>query len=417
MNILFFSDIYPDAEHPSRGVYNYELCSALAADHDVRVIAPRGWPEVLQSLQSGRSYRPRPNADGPNVPAVYPTYWYTPKVFRERYGDFLWRSARGTLQRLLQSFAPDAVLSYWAHPDGEVGLRAARMLGVPAAVIVGGSDVLVLPHCPKRGERVRHVLRESDAVITISEGLREKVIGLGVDAGRVHTIRQGINPRLFFTETRCAPNGHADSRSASRARLAQQHPALTVARPMLLWVGRMVDVKRLDVLVTATAELRRRGREFVLCLAGDGPLRERIAAMVAEQSLDHCVHFAGSLAPESLGDWYRAADATVMSSESEGLPNVLRESLACGTPFVATDVGSIREIADECYSLLVPPGDATSLADALETVLDGPYRENARRYEPRTWDVMAAEVAALLHHCGAENPSTARADEVVCHVC
>ncbi len=411
MNILFFSDIYPDAEHPSRGAYNYELCSALAMEHDIRVVAPRGWPEVLRSLRSGRPFRPRPNPDGPAVPAAYPTYWYTPKVLRERYGDFLWQSTRGTIQRLSRSFVPDAVLSYWAHPDGEVGLRAARMLGVPAAVIVGGSDVLILPHCPKRGERVRHVFRESDAVITISEGLREKVIELGIDDDRVHTIRQGVNPRLFSIE-----NPLMQNRQAARARLVADHPALEGERPMLLWVGRMVDVKRLDVLVTAVAELRRQGRDFVLCLAGDGPLRERIAEKATEQHLGDCVHFTGSLAPKSLGDWYRAANVTVMSSESEGLPNVLRESLACGTPFVATDVGSIREIADKRYAVLVPSGDAKALADGLETVLDGPHQENARRYEPRTWNMMAAEVAALLHHCGAESGSTELTERVVCHV-
>ncbi len=411
MNILFLSDIYSDAAHPSRGAFNFELCAALAENHDVRVIAPRGWPEVLRSLMSGQSYRPRPHPEGPNVPVAFPTYWYTPKILREHYGDFLWRSIRNEVRHLSRSFAPDAVLSYWAHPDGEVGLRAARMLGVPAAVIVGGSDVLLLPHCPKRGARVRNVLRASDAVITISEGLREKVIELGVDGDHVHTIRQGINPRLFFTENRLTEN-----QQAARARLVSNHPALDGERAMLLWVGRMVDVKRLDVLVTAAAELRRRRREFVLCLAGDGPLREQIAEMVSEQGLENDVLFTGALPPEALGDWYRAANATVMSSDSEGLPNVLRESLACGTPFVATDVGSIREIADERYAILVPSGDAKSLADGLETVLDGTHQENARCYDPRTWEMMAEEVTALLDQCGAENLSTKRSEELVCHV-
>jgi len=70
-----------------------------------------------------------------------------------------------------------------------------------------------------------------------------------------------------------------------------------------------------------------------------------------------------------LPDWYRAADLTVLPSRSEGLPNVLRESLACRTPFVASNVGGIIEIADPGSSLLVPPEDHSALADAIAQAL------------------------------------------------
>jgi glycosyltransferase involved in cell wall biosynthesis len=87
---------------------------------------------------------------------------------------------------------------------------------------------------------------------------------------------------------------------------------------------------------------------------------------------------------------------TVLSSQSEGLPNVLRESLACGTPFVSTDVGSIREIAAPGCAELTTPGDWQAFADAIEKVLDGPHRSAAQDYEPRTWSECALEVAALF---------------------
>ncbi|MBX3438819.1 MAG: glycosyltransferase [Planctomycetaceae bacterium] len=404
MNILFFSDIFPDADHPSRGTYNYELCKALAADHSVRIIAPRGWTEAIPFRWSGARYRPRADHDGRELPTSFPTYWYTPKVLRQHYGSFLWRSVRRTVQKMNRSFSPDAVLSYWAHPDGEAGLRVARQRGVPAAVIVGGSDVLLLPQCPKRGARVRRVLQQSDAVITISEGLRDAVIDLGVDAGRVHTIRQGINPKLFFS----------GDRSTIRAQLAASQPPLAGVRPLLLWVGRMVPVKRLDWLLAGAEELRRRGRDFILCLAGDGPLRREMEQLTADLGLASCVHFAGSLAPESIGDWYRAADVTVLSSESEGLPNVLRESLACGTPIVSTDVGSVKEIADRRTSVLTPPGDAAALADAIERVLDGPYQTSARESLTRTWSDMAADVARLLEDCRVQR-STWPTSQTIAH--
>ena len=400
MNLLFYSTVFPDADHPSRGTYNAELCDALSRDRQVRVIAPREWPSVLSARVSRREFVAPDAMDGLGIMASYPTYWYPPKLFRERYGDYLWRSSRRTVQRLAQSFRPDGVLSYWAHPDGEAALRAASEFGVPAAVIVGGSDVLLLPKCPRRGNRVRQVLEQSDAVVTVSDGLRDAVVALGVDPHRVHTVYQGVNPSIF----------HSSEREAARARLTERLTATNPQTPILLWVGRIVPVKRLDVLIEACAILRRTGREFSLVLAGGGPLRASVERQTSDAGLIDSVHFLGAQPPESLGDWYRAADCTVISSDSEGLPNVLRESLACGTPFVATDVGSIREIAEEPFSVLSPAGDPGELAKSIAAVLDGAHQQAAERYQARTWNDAADDVLTVFDRCGSPANGTTSID-------
>ena len=390
MNLLFYSTVFPDADHPSRGTYNFELCSALAKAHLVRVVAPREWLSVLKRLTRRSTFQAGETIRGAGIEADYPTYWYPPKMFRGEYGTCLWRSTQRAVQRLAGSFVPDGMLSYWAHPDGEAALRIARGFRVPAVVIVGGSDVLQLPNCPRRGARVRQVLQQSDAVVTVSEGLRESVIELGIDPSRVHTVYQGVNP-LFF---------HSENRSVSRSRSAGRVEKLGADIPLLLWVGRLVSVKRLDVLIDSCAILRRQGREFVLALAGTGPLQKALKQQVASNGLTENVCFLGAQTSESLGDWYRAADCTVMSSDSEGLPNVLRESLACGTPFVSTDVGSIREIADERYSILTPGGDPGALAEAILTVLDGPHQQCAEQYSARTWNDTAGDILKVFSDCG-----------------
>jgi glycosyltransferase involved in cell wall biosynthesis len=115
--------------------------------------------------------------------------------------------------------------------------------------------------------------------------------------------------------------------------------------------------------------LRDRKVPFRLFLIGDGPLREDLGNQVAERKLEQSVAFVGKRLPEQLGDWYRAADLFVMSSWSEGLPNVLRETLACGTPFVASNVGGIAEIAGDSNRLF-PAGAAAAMADAIIAALD-----------------------------------------------
>jgi glycosyltransferase involved in cell wall biosynthesis len=73
-----------------------------------------------------------------------------------------------------------------------------------------------------------------------------------------------------------------------------------------------------------------------------------------------------------LPDWYRAADVVTLPSFSEGIPNVLREAIACGVPFVATNVGGIPELVRGPAARLVPPADPAALADGLRATLADP---------------------------------------------
>lgn len=397
MNLLFLSMTFPDAVNRARGSYNLALCGALAKDHHVQVCSPRPWPEVIRQKLRGRSFAPGPDVANAGLAAKYPCYWYAPKLTQKQSGQILWQSSKSAVLSLARRARPDVVLSYWAHPDGEAGLRAARATGAAAAVIVGGTDALILPHRPGRGPFVRRVLMESETVFTVSDGLRNAVLDLGASPDRVHVMYQGVDPNVF----------HPGQIGVARKTLG-----LANARPMLLWVGRMVEIKRLDLLLDACRLLKARHLEFDLFLLGDGELRSQTEARIEQMGLGDNVHCVGSVPYHQTAQWYRSADLTVMCSDSEGLPNVLRESLACGTPFVSTDVGSIREIADSSHSILTRKGDAGELAEAIETALRGRYRQSAQRYEARTWNETAAEVTRILNRDRAV-PTVARELEAV----
>lgn len=381
MHLLFLSQTFPDADHPTQGGYNVALCRALALRHQVTAVSPRNWPQAMRHRARGRSFTTVPTAGGAGMDCRYPTFWYAPGIRHVRHGAAMWRSVEKTVRDVHRRQPIDAVLSYWAHPDGEAGLQAARFAGAPHVVIVGGSDVLLLPNRPERCAVIRRVLRESDGVMTVSEGLRRATIDLGADEDRVHTIYQGIDRDRF----------HSGDRKKARQRLG-----LPTDRALLFWVGRMVEVKRLDLLISACGELQQSGLNFELCLAGDGPLRGAVEQQARQAGLGDRLRFVGSVRHEELPEWYRAADVTVLSSRSEGLPNVLRESLACGTPFASTDVGSIREIADQAWSRLTPAGDSALLARAIIEVLESDCRDAAGHYQARSWDECAADVEALF---------------------
>ena len=156
----------------------------------------------------------------------------------------------------------------------------------------------------------------------------------------------------------------------------------------------MSPEKGLDVLVDACARLPR-GLDFSLYLAGDGPLRGELTERARRAGLAQRIVFAGTVPHDALPDWFRAADVTVLPSRSEGVPNVLLESIACGTPFVASDVGGVAEIADLRADRLTPAGDADALAAAIVEVLSQPST-GPRRFVPESWGRSAAALEEVF---------------------
>jgi len=394
MRILFFSSIFPQPGKPTRGIYCWQLCQALSLTCQVRVISPWSWHARLR--HRGPKVRP-PELNGPrstDLHVDYPWSWYPPGILRNTYAWFMARSVHNSMQRALAEFRPDCLLSYWAHPDGAVAAQAAQAIGAPSAVIIGGSDILLLPRSRSRRKHVVAALQASDAVLAVGKDLEAKAIALGLSAEKVHVVHLGVDMDLFFP---------------GDARTARDKLGLTRDGNALLWVGNMVPVKGLDTLLKACSLLRNRGEQFHLYLVGDGPSRKELEHDCQGRGLSAVVHFVGPRLPCELPDWYRAADLTVLPSHSEGLPNVLRESLACGRPFVASDVGSIPELAaGSTRSRLVMPGDAFALADAIRDALYSPPGNCLTSYRMESWSQSAARVLRILEPLVARRRPTAR---------
>ena len=358
MRLLLITNVFPRPNQPNKGVFNLDMVRALARDHDIHVVSPISWVDEGRERWKGKgamASERRAVIDG--IEIRYPRFFYPPKVLRAHYGRFLWLSTRGTIRRMLKAHPPDVVLGYWVHPDGEVAVRAAREAGVPSVILEGGSSVLVLSRDPSRRRCIQRVLQSASAVVTVSHDLRSKVIELGIASGAIHVVNRGVDVSIF------SPGERAEAR---------RRLGIPVEGRVLVWIGRMVHVKGLDILLEACSFLHARGVKFRLYLVGSGPLQQSLEAESRSRGLSGIISFVGQQSHKQLPDWYRAADLTLLPSRSEGIPNVLRESLACGTPFVASHVGGIPELSGEPWGRLVPPENPVALAEAVARGLSEP---------------------------------------------
>jgi glycogen synthase len=175
--------------------------------------------------------------------------------------------------------------------------------------------------------------------------------------------------------------------------------------PYVLFVGRLASNKGLVELVTAFAALAREDPQAHLVLVGaDGGQRATVEARIRGFGLEGRVHVLGHLPEESLlAAAYREATVTVLPSEYEAFGLVLLESLAQGTPVIATRVGGIPEFIEDGRSgLLVPPKDATALASALRQLWTDPALARRLGHHGRTetvprytWDHLVDRLDAI----------------------
>ncbi len=223
---------------------------------------------------------------------------------------------------------------------------------------------------PARTAAERAAARSSDRIVAASEiELADLASLYEADPAKIRVIPLGVDTHVF------RPLRQADARAAL---------ARDACEDTVLFVGRIEQIKGIDVLLEAVGELLRRRpdlrRRVCLVVVGgaidpnaDGSESEKVAElrrMVGEHGIRDNVDFVGSVDQRELSLYYAAADVCAVPSLTESFGLVALEAMACGTPVVATRVGGLQTVVTSESGLLVPPGDASALADAIAELLD-----------------------------------------------
>ena len=305
------------------------------------------------------------------------------------------------LARYLRRTRPSAVLGGSIPPNLSV-LIARRLAGVALPVVLRMSNVIHIPDDPeysgiaprKRDPLVRRVFRQADAVIAVAAGTADNLHkAAGVPRERIHVVPAGI-----------------DADVSARAAEDVEHPWFTPgAPPVLVNVGRQVPKKDQATLLRALARVRESRDVRLLILGGRAGASAELDALIPDLGLEDAVDRPGSV--DNVFPYLARADAFVLSSISEGMPNALLEAMASGCPVISTDCPSgPRELLDEGRSApLVPVGDVSALAGAILESLATPPDTAGLRERAASFSVgrSAREYADLLETF-ANGPATCR---------
>ncbi|GAB4490892.1 MAG: glycosyltransferase [Thermodesulfovibrionales bacterium] len=238
----------------------------------------------------------------------------------------------------------------------------ANLYGRLAALIAGVPVRIASLHGNYRKDRrierriVNRLLAPAtDRFVAVSDSIRDDIARYdAIDPSRILVIRNGVDTERFRP---------MEVRQALRREFAPAEDAFVIGS-----LGRFVSAKGFEYLIDAAARLAPSLPGFVVVIVGEGSHREKIAARAASLGIGGRLVFPGMR--RDIPEVLNALDVFVMPSIAEGLPNALLEAMSCARPIVATAVGGIPEVLrDGKNGLLVQPGDAGALADAVSRML------------------------------------------------
>jgi glycosyltransferase involved in cell wall biosynthesis len=270
-----------------------------------------------------------------------------------------WRTAR----KIARRHQATVMHGHWVVPGGVTAALAAPAL--PLVVSLHGSDIFVAERLAPARSAARFAFARAGVITACSADLGRRAVALGADPARVDIVPYGVDVDRFRPGA-----GSADD---YRAQLGVD-PGV----PLIFAAGRLVRKKGFEYLIDAVRMLSA-DEAIVLAIGGDGDLAGELRERARTDGPPGSVRFLGNVSQDDVARYLAAADVAVVPSvrddagNVDGLPNVVMEALASGTPLVTTPAGGIGAVVtDARTALVVPERDVPALAAAIRRLLNDP---------------------------------------------
>ncbi|MCB0211193.1 MAG: glycosyltransferase family 4 protein [Anaerolineae bacterium] len=297
----------------------------------------------------------------------------------------------------VRDFKADVVHVFFGIPDGPIGWALKRMYSLPYLISLRGADVpsdevkRFAKHYKVLRPFVRWLWHDADAVVAVSNGLREFAFQTTPELP-IEVIPNAIELSVF------TPPLQRNSEGPVR----------------LIFVGRFNNFKNVEMLVEAVCLLEKRGIDnFDLYLVGDGERRPLVERATSEKGLTKKIHLLGWMDRAELVEQYRQADIFVTATTWEGMPNTVLEGMACGLPVVSTRASGLNELVREGVNgYLVDINDTHGLVDRLTKLINNRYERQRMGKESRkiaeqefAWEYIAEQYVEIYKRI-TNHPST-----------
>jgi len=373
VKILTFSTLFPNVERPGNGIFVETRLRHLLAGGAVNstVVAPVPWFPLKNSIFGEYSKHARvPHEEmRSGIRVLHPRYPLPPKFGMTAAPLLLAAAVLPMLRRLSADDSGfELIDAHYFYPDGVAAVMLGQWLDLPVVITARGTDLNLIPSYALPRRMIQWAAARAAGLVTVCKALKDTLVELGVEPGRVEVLRNGVDLELF--------------RPIERKQVRVQ---LGLTARTLLSVGYLIPRKGHDLVIRALPLLP----ETELLIAGEGPEGGRLKSLADELGVAGRVKFLGAMKQIQLREYYGSCDALVLASSREGWANVLLESMACGTPVVASKVWGTPEVVDAPEAgVLMTERTPEALARAVtQLFMNYPDHAATRRYaEQFSWD-------------------------------
>ena len=365
-SLVIITNLYPLPWEPNRATFNRQQFAQLNGEFNKSVLVPIAFSEWFahrKEIKQTENLR-------------YLPYFYLPKVGRRFYSVFMFLSILMHSGWWLVNKKPKIILASWAFPEAVAASWLSKLFSCRFFFKVHGSDINLHGKIPARAQQIVKAAERASGILSVSKALADEMVAMGIERKKISVVYNGVDHQKFGVETTAPLNGD-----------------------YLLYVGNLKHDKGVIELIKGFAKVSDNYPALNLVYAGSGVETKRLEELSKQLKITDKVQLLGSIEHHKLPALIAHAKALVLPSYNEGVPNVVLEAMACGTPVLATNVGGIPEVVDEkTCGTLIKPRCKIAVESGLNDILNQPWnKEQIKAHSKKfTWENNKRQLIELL---------------------